>query len=184
MTSETPAHERESAGATPASTTPAPPAARTRRTQPPSGSSGKHLLPNPWPQPGAPQLFPEAADVTATPTIASANWLPEPDYWLADHQSIPRPPTRPIPRPRRFRRMSRPQSALVAVIILMGVTVIGAGMVEAGRISGDFFNGNFFNAPRTAPTTQPTTSAATPTVTTVTTVTTATTVTTVTTTQP
>ena len=178
MTSETPAHERESAGATPASTTPAPPAARTRRTQPPSGSSGKHLLPNPWPQPGAPQLFPEAADVTATPTIASANWLPEPDYCLADHQSIPRPPTRPIPRPRRFRRMSRPQSALVAVIILMGVTVIGAGMVEAGRISGDFFNGNFFNAPRTAPTTQPTTSAATPTVTTVTTVTTATTVTT------
>ena len=175
MTSETPAHDRESAGAAPAST---PPAARTRRTQPPSGSSGKHLLPNPWPQPGAPQLFPEAADVTATPTIASANWLPEPDYCLADHQSIPRPPTRPIPRPRRFRRMSRPQSALVAVIILMGVTVIGACMVEAGRISGDFFNGNFFNAPRTAPTTQPTTSAATPTVTTVTTVTTATTVTT------
>lgn len=163
MTSETPAHDRESAGATPASTPPLTHRAPARRTQPPSGSSGKHLLPNPWPQPGAPQLFPEAEDVTATPTIASANWLPEPGYWLADHQSIPRPPTRPIPRPRRFRRMSRLQSALVAVIILIVAMVIGVGMVEAGRISGDFFNGNFFNAPHSAPTTQPTTPAATPT---------------------
>lgn len=161
MTPETPAPDMDRAGKASAAST--PPAARTRRTQPPSGSSGKHLLPNPWPQPGAPQLFPEAEDVTATPTIASANWLPEPGYWLADHQSIPRPPTRPIPRPRRFRRMSRLQSALVAVIILIVAMVIGVGMVEAGRISGDFFNGNFFNTPHSAPTTQPTTPAATPT---------------------
>ena len=161
MTPETPAPDMDRAGKASAAST--PPAARTRRTQPPSGSSGKHLLPNPWPQPGAPQLFPEAEDVTATPTIAAANWLPEPDYWLADHQGIPRPPTRPIPRPRRFRRMSRLQSALVAVIILIVATVIGVGMVEAGRISGDFFNGNFFNTPHSAPTTQPTTPAATPT---------------------
>lgn len=111
-------------------------------------------------------MFPEAQDVTASPTVASTNWLPEPDYWLADHQRIPRPPTRPIARPKRFRRMSRMQSALLAVIILIVVIVIGAGMVEAGRISHDFFNNTpFFNAPHTVPTARPTTPASTPTTT-------------------
>lgn len=158
MTSEIPAHELENTGVAPASLLPETdetPLAPARRTQPPSGSSGKHPLPNPWPQQAEPQLFPDAVDVTASPTVASANWLAEPDYWLADHQSIPRPPTRPIARPRRFRRMSRLQSSLLAVIILIAVIVIGAGMYEAGRLSGDFFN-NFFSAPHVAPTTVPT----------------------------
>lgn len=184
MTSEIPAHELDNTGVAPASVpleAPLAPIEPARRTQPPSGSSGKHPLPNPWPQQAAssssgkhplpnprlrhvrPQPSPDAEAVTASPTVASDNWLPEPDYWLADHQRIPRPPTRPIARPKRFRRMSRLQSALLAVIILIAVIVIGAGMYEAGRLSGDFFN-NFFSAPHAAPTAHPTTPAATPTI--------------------
>jgi hypothetical protein len=153
----------DSAGAAPAATPPATPVAPARRTQPPSGSSGKHPLPNPWPGQAEPQPFPDAEDVMISPTVSSKNWLPEPDYWLADHQRIPRPPTRPIARPKRFRRLSRLQSALLAVIILIAVIVIGAGMYEAGRLSGDFFN-NFFSAPHAAPTAHPTTPAPTPTI--------------------
>lgn len=166
MTSEIPAHDMDSVGAAPAATPPETPIAPTdlsRRTQPPSGSSGKHPLPNPWPQQAEPHPFPDAEDVTTSPTVASKNWLAEPGYWLADHQSIPRPPTRPIARPRRFRRMSRLQSSLLAVIILIVVIVIGAGMYEAGRLSGDFFN-NFFSAPHAAPTAHPTIPASTPTI--------------------
>lgn len=157
MTPETPAHDMDSPDAGLAAPTAPPPAPPARRTQPPSGSSGKHPLPSPWPQPGESPLFPEAEDVTVTPTVSTKNWLPEPEYWLADHQRIPRPPTRPIARPQRFHRMSRLQSALLALIILIAFGAIGAGMVEAGRISHDFFNGNFFNAPHTVPTAQPTT---------------------------
>ena len=163
MTPERPesaANDKDSAGTAPAATPPtSPPATRVRRTQAPGGGSGKHPLPSPWPRQTEPQPFPDAEDVTASPTVSSRSWLPEPEYWLADHQSIPRPPTRPIARPKRCRRMSRLQSALFAFVILIIVVALGAGMIEAGRLSYDFFN-----APRPAPTTSPTAPAhATPT---------------------
>lgn len=114
----------------------------------PGSSDSGHPLPTPWPQSATSQPFPDAEDVIASPSVRSERWLAEPDYWMADHQRIPRPPTRPIARPQRFRRMSRMQSALLAMAILIGVMGIGAGMVMAGRFSEQFFN-------RPAPTAQP-----------------------------
>lgn len=112
-----------------------------RRTLPPgSGSSGRHPLPAPWPQPEASQPFPGVQDVLAAPSVMPENWLPEPTYWLADHQAIPRPPTAPVPRPQRFRPISRGRSTLLLLVILLGIVLLFAGMLLAGRISYDLFN--------------------------------------------
>lgn len=82
----------------------------------------------------------EAIDLPTTPIVTSERWLAEPKYWLADHQRVPRPPTRPIARPQRFRRISRTRSALLATGILILAVAIGAGMVLAGQASYEFFN--------------------------------------------
>lgn len=126
--------------------------APTARLTQPLSSSGKHPLPSPWPQQTVSEPFAEAEDITSTPVITRAQWLPEPDYWLADHQRIPRPRTRPIARPRRFRRVSYARSALLAITILAGVVVVGYGMYTAGSISYQFFN-----APTPVPTAHPAT---------------------------
>lgn len=89
-------------------------------------------------------------DALRAPSVTPQHWLPEPDYWLADHQRVPRPPTRPIPRPKRFRRTSYVKSFFLALFILLGIALIGAGMVTAGQLSYQFFN-----TPKAAPTTRP-----------------------------
>jgi hypothetical protein len=128
-----------------------PPLTRDRRTAP-LQSSGKHPLPSPWPQrsPSQPlaQLLEEGPaptsltvyDAPLVPSVTPEHWLPEPDYWLADHQRIPRPPTRPITRPTRFRRVSRARSSAIVLFILLALLVLGAGMIEAGHLSYQLFN--------------------------------------------
>jgi hypothetical protein len=90
------------------------------------------------------------------PAVKRSNWLQAPDYWLADHQSVPRPPTRPIPRPRRFVRMSRARSATLLFVAVVGITVVGAGMVFAGHLTYEYFN-----TPLALPTAHPATATAT-----------------------
>ncbi|HEU4784696.1 MAG TPA: hypothetical protein VFS83_15240 [Ktedonobacterales bacterium] len=88
--------------------------------------------------------------------VKRSDWLEAPDYWLADHQSVPRPPTRPIPRPKRFVRMSRRRSATLLFVAVVGITVVGAGMVFAGHLTYDYFN-----TPLALPTAHPATATAT-----------------------
>jgi len=88
--------------------------------------------------------------------VKRSNWLQTPDYWLADHQSVPRPPTRPIPRPKRFVRMSRARSTTLFLVATVGIAVIVAGMVFAGHLTYDYFN-----TPLALPTTHPATATAT-----------------------
>jgi hypothetical protein len=88
--------------------------------------------------------------------VKRSNWLEAPDYWLADHQSVPRPPTRSIPRPKRFVRMSRARSASLFLVAMVGIAVIVAGMVFAGHLTYDYFN-----TPLALPTTHPATATAT-----------------------
>lgn len=90
------------------------------------------------------------------PAVKRSNWLEAPDYWLADHQSVPRPPTRPIPRPRRFVRMSRARSSTLLFIAVVGIAIVGAGMVYAGHLTY-----GYFNTPLALPTTHPATATAT-----------------------
>jgi len=88
--------------------------------------------------------------------VKRSDWLEAPDYWLADHQSVPRPPTRPIPRPKRFVRMSRARSATLFLVAVMGIAVVVAGMVFAGHLTYEYFN-----TPLALPTTHPATATAT-----------------------
>ena len=91
-----------------------------------------------------------------SPAVKRSNWLDAPDYWLADHQSVPRPPTRPIPRPRRFVRMSRTRSSMLLFVAVVGIAIVGAGMVYAGHLTY-----GYFNTPLALPTTHPATATAT-----------------------
>ena len=90
------------------------------------------------------------------PAVKRSDWLEAPDYWLADHQSVPRPPTRPIPRPKRFVRMSRARSTTLFLVAVAGIAVVVAGMVFAGHLTYDYFN-----TPLALPTTHPATATAT-----------------------
>ena len=155
-----------------------------KRTLPP-GSSDKYPLPGRWPQPEAWLEFDDAPEPEAKPqrpvepprpvepaidppvmieieigsrpsAVKRSDWLEAPDYWLADHQSVPRPPTRPIPRPKRFVRMSRRRSATLLFVAVVGIAVVGAGMVFAGHLTYEYFN-----TPLALPTTHPATATAT-----------------------
>jgi hypothetical protein len=153
-----------------------------KRTLPP-GSSDKYPLPGRWPQPEAwlePGDVPEAEPEpqrpverpvepaieppvmieieigSRVPAVKRSNWLEAPDYWLADHQTVPRPPTRSIPRPKRFVRMSRARSTMLFLVAMMGIAVVVAGMVFAGHLTYEYFN-----TPLALPTTHPATATAT-----------------------
>ena len=148
-----------------------PPALPRDRRTAPLRSSGKHPLPSTWPQraPSQPLAQPLVAgqaptstsmtvyDAPLVPSVTPEHWLPEPDYWLADHQRIPRPPTRPITRPTRFRRVSRARSSAIVLFILLALLVLGVGMVEAGHLSYQLFN-----SPITLPSLLPTHATPTP----------------------
>lgn len=145
----------------------------------PPGSSDKYPLPGRWPEPddGEDVPEPEAVEQAAppppppppvvdvvietsapglAPVVRRANWLKAPDYWLADHQTVPRPPTRPLPRPRRFVRMSRGRSAALFLVAVVGIGVVVAGMLFSGHLTYEFFN-----TPMALPTAHPATATAT-----------------------
>jgi hypothetical protein len=87
-----------------------------------------------------------------TPIVGKNNWLPNQDYWLADHQAIPRPKSRPLPRPKRFRRVSYGRSFTFAFVCVVGAGLIVGGMIAAGQITYQYFN-TPFAIPKTAPAT-------------------------------
>lgn len=154
MVPESPASDGDGtdASAAPTTTSDASGDADTRRgkTTLPLRASGKPPLPGPWRQPEEPQPSLAEDDIPLVPVVTPEHWLPKPQYWLADHQRIPRPPTRPIPRPTRFRRGSRVRSCLLLLVILACVGLFGAGIVMAGRLSYQYFN-----APTPVPTAHP-----------------------------
>ncbi len=179
MTQESPTSNREGAVTSSPRATGAPARSVTGKRTLPPGSSDKYPLPGRWPQPEA---WPEADDAlepdaepqlpprppaeppvmieieigTRVPAVKRSDWLQAPDYWLADHQSVPRPPTRSIPRPKRFVRMSRARSTTLFLVAVLGIAVVSAGMVFAGHLTYEYFN-----TPLALPTTHPATATAT-----------------------
>ena len=74
------------------------------------------------------------------PTVESRAWLKQDDYWqrttyiaVTGRHTAVAPPTRPLPRPRRFRKSSRVRSALVLALTLALIVVIPMGVVLAQR---------------------------------------------------
>ncbi len=74
------------------------------------------------------------------PVVRRDNWLQKPEYWLADYQLLPRPRTRRVPRPKRFRPVSYTRSTMLLFVILIGIFLVSGGVVFAGQLSYDFFN--------------------------------------------
>jgi hypothetical protein len=74
------------------------------------------------------------------PTVESAAWLKQDDYWkrttyiaVTGRQTAAAPHTRPLPRPRRFRRPSHIRSMLVLALMLALIVLIPVGVVVAQR---------------------------------------------------
>jgi hypothetical protein len=130
------------------------------KAKPEAKPKAKPKRPVASPQPVEPVIEPPVMieiEIGPRPSaVKRSNWLEAPDYWLADHQSVPRPPTRSIPRPKRFVRMSRARSASLFLVAMAGIAVIVAGMVFAGHLTYDYFN-----TPLALPTTHPATATAT-----------------------
>jgi hypothetical protein len=74
------------------------------------------------------------------PTVESQAWLKQDDYWqrttyiaVTGRHTAAAPPTRPLPRPHRFRKSSRVRSILVLALTLALIVVIPMGVVMAQR---------------------------------------------------
>jgi len=85
----------------------------------------------------ADRLISEAGD---HPTVAHQSWLKQDDYWqrttytaITGRHTRSAQPTRPLPRPRRFRRPSPMRSAVVLALTLALIVLIPLGVVVAQR---------------------------------------------------
>ncbi len=72
------------------------------------------------------------------PTVDSDAWLKHDDYWqrmtyiaVTGRQTAQRPPTRPLPRPHRFRQPSPLRSAVILLLTLALIVLIPLGVVVA-----------------------------------------------------
>jgi hypothetical protein len=83
----------------------------------------------------AERLVSDAGDL---PTVAHQSWLKEDDYWqrttyiaITGRHTRVAQPTRPLPRPRRFRRPSPVRSVVVLALTLTLIVLIPLGVVVA-----------------------------------------------------
>lgn len=74
------------------------------------------------------------------PTVQSEAWLTQDDYWqrttyiaVTGRHTAQRPPTRPLPRPNRFRRSSPLRSVIVLALTLALIVLIPIGVMVAQR---------------------------------------------------
>ena len=142
--------------------------------------SGIHAtLPPSWPMSDAP-IAPQTAEaVAATPlaatsgtsasedgildevSVAEDSWLSQEDYWntstfiaiTGKRRAAPRPDTRPLPRPQRFRPPSRVRSisAFIALIVVLFALIFGSGIVYRDTVALT----NKYLHPTAQPTTTP-----------------------------
>lgn len=89
------------------------------------------------------------------PLVAQEQWLPQPEYWLSDHQRIPRPKTQPIPRPVRFNRAPRWKSAVLMLVVVVAVGAAIAGGIQLSRAGSNLLNELTAPAPKAQPGTRP-----------------------------
>ena len=93
---------------------------------------------------GAERLTGDAGELDSAggvrPTVESQAWLKQDDYWqrttyiaVTGRHTAAAPPTRPLPRPHRFRKSSRVRSILVLALTLALIVVIPMGVVMAQR---------------------------------------------------
>lgn len=78
------------------------------------------------------------SDAGEHPTVAHQSWLKDDDYWqrttyiaLTGRHTRVAQPTRPLPRPHRFRRPSPVRSAVVLALTLALILLIPLGVVVA-----------------------------------------------------
>lgn len=74
------------------------------------------------------------------PTVQSEAWLKQDDYWqrttyiaVTGRHTAQRPPTRPLPRPNRFRRPSPLRSVVILALTLALMALIPIGVLVAQR---------------------------------------------------
>lgn len=78
------------------------------------------------------------SDEGERPTVESRAWLKQDDYWqrttyiaVTGRHTASAPPTRPLPRPHRFRKSSRVRSLLTLALTLALIVVIPVGVLLA-----------------------------------------------------
>lgn len=87
---------------------------------------------------------PDEAD--AQPSIERDHWVQEPDFWeketmiaMTGRYPVPRPKTRPLPPPQRFRPVARWKSMLLLSTLVVVTVLTCVGVLELGRLSAQVF---------------------------------------------
>ncbi|MGZ6390493.1 MAG: hypothetical protein ACXWQZ_14685 [Ktedonobacterales bacterium] len=122
-------------------------------------------LPPAWPMREMGTTLPSSApDESGThPSVEPTRWVQEPDFWeketmiaMTGRYPVPRPKTRPLPPPQRFRPVARWKSMLL-LGTLVAVTILACvGTIAMGKLSIDVFGSQA--TPTVTRTAQPTVS--------------------------
>lgn len=138
---------------TPASGIPLPPAWPIAENGAASPSSAAH--------PAETLRDPDASGVQ--PRVEPGRWVHEPDFWeketmiaMTGRYPVPRPKTRSLPPPQRFRPMARWKSMLVLGVLVVVTALACVGSIELGKLSIDAFGPT--TTPTVTQTAQPTVS--------------------------
>lgn len=80
------------------------------------------------------------------PSVEPGRWVHEPDFWeketmiaMTGRYPVPRPKTRPLPPPQRFRPMARWKSVLALIALVVVAALACVGSIELGKLSIDVF---------------------------------------------
>jgi hypothetical protein len=137
-------------------------------------------LPPVWPMEGDASVSPSPAadraealrgsdEAGVQPSVEPGRWVQEPDFWeketmiaMTGRHPVPRPKTRPLPPPQRFRPMARWKSMLALGVFVVVTALACAGGVALGRLSMESFGPTPTARPTGTHTPQPTISSTKP----------------------
>ncbi|HEX8036946.1 MAG TPA: hypothetical protein VF510_24020 [Ktedonobacterales bacterium] len=122
-------------------------------------------LPPAWPiqemETSLPSSAPDASG--AHPSVEPGRWVQEPDFWeketmiaMTGRYPVPRPKTRPLPPPQRFRPVARWKSMLLLGTLVTVTILACVGTIALGKFSIDVFGSQA--TPTVTRTAQPTVS--------------------------
>lgn len=82
----------------------------------------------------------------ARPSVEPGHWVHEPEYWgeetmiaMTGRYLVPRPKTRPLPPPQRFRPMARWKSMLALGALVLVTALACVGTVTLGKLTVEVF---------------------------------------------
>ena len=90
---------------------------------------------------------PRGADESGVrPSVEPGRWVQEPDFWeketmitMTGRHPVPRPKTRPLPPPQRFRPVARWKSMLALGVFVVVTAFACGGSIVLGRLSIELF---------------------------------------------